>query len=177
MGRRGVTRPVTLRKLIKPKQSFDRGRPPVWNSGGGSDQTLARPSGDRMLLLLLLLVLSAACGGATATECTSASYCPATCSGVPGNASSYVPMAGTEHRLMGNSTGERQLHASVVRMVNAVEKRFGPVTNDTLEVLTPGDGVVRGVADDRADDAAGDVFRAQSAVAEVGGQRDPIGDH
>ena len=99
----------------------------------------ALPHTDRSsswsLMLLLLLLLAAACRGATVTECTSASYCPATCSGVPGNASSYVPMAGTEHRLMGNTTGERQLHGSVVRMVNAVEKRFGPVTNDMAEGL------------------------------------------
>jgi hypothetical protein len=62
--------------------------------------------------------------------------CPAACSGLPGgNASEYVPMAGSIHTLMGNSTGEKQLHASVVRMVDAVEKKFGPVTNDVAEGL------------------------------------------
>ena len=89
------------------------------------------------MILLLLLLLPAASGGATPmTECTSALYCPATCSGlVPGNASSYVAMAGTERKLMGDSTGERQLHSSVVRMVDAVEKRFGPVTDNMAEGL------------------------------------------
>lgn len=70
--------------------------------------------------------------------CTSASYCPSTCSGLAptsDNASSYLPLAGSERPLMGNSTGERQLHASVVRMVNAVELRFGQVTNDVAEGL------------------------------------------
>lgn len=69
------------------------------------------------------------------SECTSASYCPATCSGVSGNASDYVPMSGSLHRLTGNTTGEQQLHGSVVRVVNAVEKRFGPVTNNMAEKL------------------------------------------
>jgi hypothetical protein len=94
-----------------------------------------------VLLLLLLLpppppASAMSIRGTTAVpECTSASYCPAICSGMPGNSSSYVAMAGSEHALMGNTTGERQLHASVVRMVAAVEKRFGPVQNDVAARL------------------------------------------
>ena len=90
-----------------------------------------------MLLRLLPAALTLSNSGVTVPECTSASYCPTTCSGpgIIGNASSYVPMAGSERRLMGNSTGEQQLHTSVVRMVTAVEKRFGPVTNDVAEGL------------------------------------------
>ena len=81
-----------------------------------------------LLLLLLLLHVPTTCKGVittAVTQCSSASYCPATCS-----ASSYAPISGTEHKLMGNTTGELQLQNSVVRMVNAVEKRFGPVTNN-----------------------------------------------
>ena len=82
------------------------------------------------MLMLLFLLLPITCSAFT-PQCTHASYCPATCSGVlPGNASSYAPISGTEHKLMGNTTGELQLQNSVVRMVNAVEKRFGPVTNN-----------------------------------------------
>ena len=44
-------------------------------------------------------------------------------------------MSGGLRKLTGNSTGEQQLHDSVVRVVNAVEKRFGPVTNDMTEKL------------------------------------------
>ena len=83
-----------------------------------------------MMFALVVAVLYTMRSNGAATECTSALYCPATCSDMPGNVSSYVLMAGSEHTLMGNTTGERQLHASVVRMVNAVEKDFGPVTNN-----------------------------------------------
>ena len=68
--------------------------------------------------------------GATSAgfECTSAEYCPASC---PAPAlSAAVPMVGSTRLLMGNSTGERQLHAAVTRMVGAVTQRFGNVTND-----------------------------------------------
>ena len=44
-------------------------------------------------------------------------------------------MAGSEASLMGNSTGERQLHASVVGMVAAVSRRWGAVGNDVSEGL------------------------------------------
>jgi hypothetical protein len=44
-------------------------------------------------------------------------------------------MSGTEHKLMGNTTGELQLQHSVGRVVNAVEKRFGPVTNNMAKGL------------------------------------------
>ena len=84
-------------------------------------------SAMRMLLLWLLVLAAAATtlssrGVTGVPECTSASYCPSTCtsSGLPinGNTASYLPLAGSERHLMGNSTGERQLHASVVRMVD-----------------------------------------------------------
>src|SRR5918994_4070429 len=50
------------------------------------------------------------------------------------------------------------------------------ITDHPLEVLAPGDVVVQWVAHDGADDAAGDVARPQRAVAEVGGQRQPVRD-
>ena len=87
------------------------------------------------LLLPMLLLTCTANSAPTVTQCSSASYCPATCSGLPGNASTYVPMSGTEHKLMGNTTGELQLQRSTVRMVNAVEKQFGPVTNNMAKGL------------------------------------------
>ena len=104
-----------------------------------------RRSGLTANMLLLWLLATATtlsshgvAGVPQSWGCTSASYCPSTCSGlVPtsDNASSYVPMTGSARPLMGNSTGERQLHMSVVRMVDAVEARFGPVTNDVAEGL------------------------------------------
>ena len=71
--------------------------------------------------------------GAPGSECTSAEYCPAACPGAD-NATA-VPMAGSLHLLTGNSTGERQLKGAVVRMVDAVTTRFGPVTDDMSDGL------------------------------------------
>lgn len=74
------------------------------------------------------------------SECTSATYCPVTCAGTSWAADSAattaggpavpVPMAGSIRMLTGDSTGERQLKASVIEMVDAVRNRFGPVRND-----------------------------------------------
>ena len=52
----------------------------------------------------------------------------------------------------------------------------GTFADDGFEVLAPGDRVVDRIADDGADDAGGDVGRAQFPVAEVGGEREAVGD-
>lgn len=65
---------------------------------------------------------------APVSECTSAVYCPRTCVDTPW--SRATPMTGSIRMLNGNSAGERQLKASVIRMVDTVSNRFGPVRND-----------------------------------------------
>ena len=67
--------------------------------------------------------------GADDLNCEAAEYCnAATC---PAGA---VTMAGTLHPLMGNSTGEQQLRASVRRAMEAVQ-RFGPLSNPSIDGL------------------------------------------
>ena len=84
-------------------------------------------------LLLLLLAGGGRCdhGATPSFGCTRAEYCDA----CPNATREAVAMAGSEASLMGNSTGERQLHASVVDMVAAVSRRWGPVANDVSEGL------------------------------------------
>ena len=78
----------------------------------------------------MLAVVALGLPSALASACTSAAYCPATCAGTSWAGAGAVPMAGSLRMLTGNSTGERQLKASVIRMVDAVSNRFGPVRND-----------------------------------------------
>ena len=88
----------------------------------------------RLLQFVAIVCLAAAAQWQQSTavasdsfQCTRAEYCDATCDGTN---DTLIPMAGSLTSLMGNSSGERQLHASVVRMVRTVETQFGPVGND-----------------------------------------------
>ena len=80
----------------------------------------------------LLVVFAAASGPAAAADslmCEATVYCNAgTC--LPG----AVTMTGTEKRLMGNTSGERQLQRSVRLAMDAVQ-RFGPLANPSVASL------------------------------------------
>ncbi len=80
-----------------------------------------------------------------------------------------VPDAEQVHRHVRAPSVQRA--AGVVEVVPAVA-----VAHDRLEVLAPGHRIVHRIANDRADDAGRDVVGPQRAVAEVGGQRQPVGD-
>src|SRR5437868_4995948 len=66
------------------------------------------------------------------------------------------------------------------RELAACAVEIGPrvaLLHNGLEVLLPHHAVLHGIGDHRAHQAGGDVVAPHGAVAEVGGEGEPVGDH
>src|SRR5215207_7509923 len=86
--------------------------------------------------------------------------------------SRWRPGTGRAGPVVAAAPSSGEVAAGVVEVAPAVA-----ITDHPLDVLAPDDVVVKRVAHDRADDAAGDVTGPERAIAEVRGQGEAVRDH